>query len=336
MVTAPAPRGEFDGIGDYASLLAAALHPIQPTQLVVGDRDPLPAVADIAGVLHQYSPHAASQVFDRWLHVVAAQGVPIVVMVHEYWPTASWSPRRLILRWQNRRRLVTLLRLASAVIVAEEIYRRELQAARVCGEKTIHVIPVGSNITRGGTAPLRDGGLVLFAQPAAFRSEHLAALAAWLSESADRPQLTWIARSLDELQRAWRDVAPPGSPAVRLVGGAGELVVSELLMHATVGVAPYANGASGRRGTLAAMLQHGVPLVTTTGISTDSWLQTSQAIVGVADDDPAAFVNAVVALLRDDGARRQLSRNAEALYEAHMAWPRLAEQYVVVMNEAVR
>lgn len=334
VVTAPAPAGVFDGIGDYASRLAAALASTQQSQLVVGDRDPLPALADVAGVLHQYSPHSQSRTFDRWIQVAAAYRVPVVVTVHEYWPPASWSPRRVVLRWQNRRRLGALLRPASAIVVTQEIYAHGLRAAGMCDGKAVHVIPVGSNITRIGASAERTGGLVLFGQPASFQRAHLVALAAWLADAVDRPRLTWIGRSLDELQRAWHDVAPTASDVVRLVGGADEAAVSALLGQATLGLAPYANGASGKRTTLAALLQHGVPTVATTGIATDSWLQTSDGVKAVADDDPRAFVNAVDTLLRDSSERERLSRTAETLFSTRLAWPRLAEQYRAVIHDA--
>lgn len=334
VVTAPAPAGVFDGIGDYAARLATALASTEQTQLVVGDRDPLPALADVAGVLHQYSPHSQSRTFDRWLQAAAVHGVPVVVTVHEYWPPASWSPRRAVLRWQNRRRLGALLRAASAVVVTQEIYARELLADGVCAGKNIHVIPVGSNITRFDASAERTGGLVLFGQPASFERAHLAALAAWLAEGVDRPRFTWIGRSGDELERAWHDLGATTSDAVRLVGGADEAGVSALLGQATIGLAPYANGASGKRTTLAALLQHGVPTVATTGIVTDSWLQTSDGVQTVADDDPRAFVDAVETLLRDSSERERLSRTAEALFSTRLAWPHLAGQYRAVMNDA--
>jgi len=336
VVTAPAPVGVCDGIGDYASRLAAALFPSHPTRVVVSDRDVLPSPDEVDGVCHQYSPHTRSPRLLAWLQVLHARRVPIIVTVHEYWPPSSWSPRRVVLRWQQRRRLVALIRMASAIVVTQDIYARELRAARVCDGTAIHVIPAGSNITRRDTGEARDGGLVLFGQPASFQREHLAALAAWLAEGADRPTLTWIGRSLDELQHAWHDVASTTGGAVTLVGGADEATVSALLTRATVGLAPYADGASGKRTTLAALLQHGVPTVATMGIATDSWLQTSGAVQAVAGDDIRAFVDAVEALLRTTGERDRLSRNAEALFSTHLAWPRLAEQYRVVMNDVSR
>lgn len=334
VVTAPAPAGVYDGIGDYASRLSRALEATGTTRLVVSGRDPLPAPADVAGVLHQYSPQARVPGLDGWLRALHARQVPIVVTVHEYWPPHSWSPRRAVLRWQNRRNLVTLLRLASAVVVTQDIYARELRAAGVCEGTPLAVIPVGSNIDRGPAGGARDRGLVLFGQPASFQRDHLAALATWLVEEAARPRLTWMGRSLDELQRAWEDIAPHPRDIVTLVGGAAESDVSAVLTRATLGLAPYANGASGKRTTLAALLQHGVPTVATTGIATDAWLQSTPALLTVRDDNPRAFVDAVDALLRDDGERERLSRNAEQLYATHMAWPRLAEQYRMVMKDA--
>lgn len=334
VVTAPAPAGVFDGIGDYAARLAEALGATHPTRVVISDRDPLPAVNAVEGVLHQYSPHARSPRLDVWLRSLHARRVPIVVTVHEYWPPSSWSPRRALLRWQQRRRLIALLRLASAVVVTQEIYASELRAAGVCNGATIHVIPAGSNISKVGPAKARDGGLVLFGQPASFQRDHLTALAAWLVAGADRPRLTWIGRSLDELQRAWRDIAPTSPNTVTLVGGADEAAVSALLMQATLGLAPYTDGASGKRTTLAALLQHGVPTVATKGTATDAWLASSVGLAIVAGDEPRAFMSAVDALLRDAGERDRLSRNAEALFSTHLAWPRLAEQYGIVMRDA--
>ncbi len=334
VVTAPAPAGVFDGIGDYAARLAQALAATHPTRVVVSDRDPLPSVDAVAGVLHQYSPHARSPRLDAWLRSLHARRVPIIVTVHEYWPPSSWSPRRGFLRWQQRRRLAALLRVASAVVVTQEIYASELRAAGVCDATTIHVIPVGSNISKVGPTEGRDGGLVLFGQPASFQREHLGALASWLLAGTDRPRLTWIGRSLNELQGAWRDIAPTSTNAVTLVGGADEAAVSTLLSHATLGLAPYANGASGKRTTLAALLQHGVPTVATKGTATDSWLASSAGLAIVADDEPRAFVSAVEALLRDAGERDRLSRSAETLFSTHLAWPRLADQYRTVMKDA--
>jgi len=332
IVTAPAPAGRYDGIGDYTARLAGALAPQVPTRVVVPGMDALPGPDEVAGVLYQYSPPHRSTTVTQWLDALVARHRPMVVTVHEYWPPASWSPRRVVSRWQLRRHSMTLATHASAIVVTQEIYARELRAAGVLGGLPTAVIPVGSNIARvPGHAP-RDGGLVIFGQPAALQTLVLAALARWMAESPDRPPLTWIGRSSDEMQHAWRAVAGAGAARVTFVGGADEAVVSGILQRATLGLAHYENGASAKRTTLAALLQHGVPTVATIGIATDSWLRATTGLYPVPDGDVDAFVHAVDALWNDAAARQRLSLGAQAVYDAHMDWPRIAAAYAALMT----
>lgn len=332
IVTAPAPPGRYDGIGDYAARLAAALAPHVPTRVIVPGLDDLPGPDEVAGVLYQYSPPHRSTTITRWLAALVARRRPMVVTVHEYWPPASPSPRRVVSRWQLRRHLMALAGQASAIVVTQEIYASELRAAGVIGALPAAVIPVGSNIARvPGHAP-RDGGLVIFGQPAALQRSVLAAVARWMAESPDRPPLTWIGRSSDEMQQAWHAAAGPGAARVTFVGGAEEAVVSGILQRATIGLAHYENGASAKRTTLAALLQHGVPTVATIGIATDSWLQATTGLCAVPDGDADAFVQAVDRLWRDVPARERLSRDAQAIYDAQMDWSRIATAYAALMT----
>jgi glycosyltransferase involved in cell wall biosynthesis len=332
VVTAPAPAGRYDGIGDYAARLTTALRPHVPTRVIVAGLDALPSPDEVAGVLYQYSPPHRSTTMTRWLDALVARRRPLVVTVHEYWSPVALSPRRIMSRWQLRRHLMALAAQASAIVVTQEIYARELRVAGVINTQPMAVIPVGSNIVRvPGHAP-RDGGLVIFGQPAALQTSVLAAVARWLTASADRPPLTWIGRSSIEMQDAWRAAAGAANARVTFVGGAEEAVVSGILQRATMGLAHYENGASAKRTTLAALLQHGVPTVATIGIATDTWLQGTTGLWPVADGDAGAFVRAVDQLWSDAAERERLSREAQALHDAHMDWPRIANAYAELMT----
>jgi glycosyltransferase involved in cell wall biosynthesis len=173
---------------------------------------------------------------------------------------------------------------------------------------------------------------VIFGQPAALQTSVLAAVARWMAESPERPPLTWIGRSSDEMQQAWHAATGTGAARVTFVGGAEEAVVSGILQRATIGLAHYENGASAKRTTLAALLQHGVPTVATIGIATDSWLQATTGLCGVPDGDADAFVRAVDRLWRDAPARARLSRDAQTLYDGQMDWPRIATAYAALMT----
>lgn len=332
VVVSPTPAGRHDGIGDYAALLAAALTDSSrvPVRVAVAGLDALPDAGSVGGVLFQYSPSAPFDVVRAWLDEVHAQGRPLVVTVHEYWPPATWSPWRVWLRRRLRRRLAHLARLASVLVLTQEIGQREIVASGVSGSTPV-VVPVGSNIARSAHAAVRDGGMVLFGQPAAMQLDVLAAVARWMAAEPGGRRLTWIGRSLEELQQA-RDAAGFDTGHVTLLGGVPDTEVSAVLARATVGLAPYANGASARRTTLAAMLQHGVPIVGIAGVATDSWLQGPAGMHTVPDGHPAAFVAALDALWRDARARQRLGDDAVRLFETHMSWTRIAGAYASLMQ----
>lgn len=333
VVVSPAPAGRHDGIGDYAARLAAALPGSggSPVRVVVAGLDALPDAASVAGVLFQYSPSAPFDAVRAWLDAVHAQGRPLVVTVHEYWPPATWSPWRAWLRRRLRRRLAHLARLATVLVLTQEIGQREIVASGLSGTTPVVVVPVGSNIARTAEAAVRDGGLVLFGQPAAMQFDVLSAVARWIAVDSASRRLTWIGRSLEELQRA-RDAAGFDAGHVTLLGGIPDTQVSAVLARALVGLAPYANGASARRTTLAAMLQHGVPIVGIAGVATDSWLQGPVGIHTVPDGDPAAFVAALDALWRDAPGRQRLGDAAVRVFETHMSWTRIAAAYASLMQ----
>lgn len=333
VVLSPAPAGRHDGIGDYAARLATALTDAGAAQVrvVVQDLDALPDAANVAGVLFQYSPSAPFGAVRAWLNAVRTHGHPLMVTVHEYWPPASASPWRTWLRWRLQRRLRHLARQATVLVLTQEIGQREIVVSGVSGATPVVVIPVGSNIPRSADAAVRDGGLVLFGQPAAIQLEVVSAIARWMAADPERRRLTWVGRSLQELQQA---VAEAGLDRgrVTLLGGVPDAAVSMVLARATLGLAPYANGASARRTTLAAMLQHGVPVVGIAGIATDSWLQGPHGLCLVPDGRTDAFVHAVDTLWRDTAARRRLGADAEQLYDERMSWTRIAGAYASLMQ----
>ncbi len=333
VVVSPAPAGHHDGIGDYAARLATAVRDagVADVCVVVQDVDALPDAATVGGVLFQYSPSARFDAVHAWLRTVRSHGHPLIVTVHEYWPPATMSPWRAWLRWCLRRRVQHLAREASVLVLTQEIGRREVVASGVTGATPVVVVPVGSNITRSAAEAVRDGGLVLFGQPAAMQLDVVAAVARWMAGDPGGRRLTWIGRSLEELQQA-STAAGLDVDHVTLLGGIPDAAVSTVLAKATLGLAPYANGASARRSTLAAMLQHGVPVVGITGVATDSWLQGSPGLRLVPDGRPGAFVNAVDALWRELDARRRLGDDAERLFDAHMSWARIAGAYTSLMQ----
>ena len=332
LVLSPARAGRFNGIGDYAARLAAALGRIAPTDLLVTGEGDWPAVADVGAVFHQYSPAAPYGALwrdeNRWLDEVSRAGRPVVVTVHEYRPPSNGSLRRALYRAYLRRRVRRVAVRASAVVVTQELSVGRLRAAGILAACPVHVVPVGSNISPGVCPPgPRRGGLLLFGQPAHMHPAVLRAMAQWRMTAGAREPLTWVSRSADEARDWWQRIAGGRAQDIQCLGGLPEVEISRLLSAATLGLAPYVDGASGRRTTLAAFMQHAVPTLSLQGAGTDEWLRRDGPVL-VTDADPRAFVSAIEALLVDTDRRATLSRAARTAFDTHMSWTVIADAYV--------
>jgi glycosyltransferase involved in cell wall biosynthesis len=127
-----------------------------------------------------------------------------------------------------------------------------------------------------------------------------------------------------------------GAPALRGLDPSIELVhpgamaseeVARQLAAADIFLAPYADGLSTRRTSLMAALQHGLPIVGTSGKSTDAMLlERRDTLVLTSDADTPGFADAALRLAHDRSAREELGGRGRALYGLQFDWPVLAER----------
>lgn len=341
VLSAAAP-GRFDGIGDFASSLTDSLRGFGPAELFVrreswAELEEID-VADTAGVIVQYYPQAFLRGdlrrMLRWLDRIRAAGRPVVLTVHEYWPPLDGTVRRAVVRLLFRRMLRACIRRSTAVVASQERSAHEL--AHVARGHQVMAIPVGSSIPRTSASCAPGSGLVMFGQPAALHAPTVAAVAAWLETAEPDVTLTWLGRSADEMRRRWCDDWRLPTTRIAFAGGLPAAAVSSALSHARIGLAPYENGASTRRTTFAAMLQHGLPIVALDGITTADWLRESGACVWAPEGDPQAFVAALGALSGDETRQRSLSARAIAVFEAQLSWPVIGAAYARLLQQDSR
>ena len=93
--------------------------------------------------------------------------------------------------------------------------------------------------------------------------------------------------------------------------------VYDWLCRASVGVAPLRIGA-GMQNKLVQAMAAELPVVAST-IANEGIGATPESHL-LLRDEPAAFADAVVGLLRDAAARQRLGRAARAFVEAHWTW----------------
>jgi glycosyltransferase involved in cell wall biosynthesis len=106
--------------------------------------------------------------------------------------------------------------------------------------------------------------------------------------------------------------------------------VSDWLLRAEVGVAPLRIGA-GMQNKLVQAMAAGLPVVATT-VANEGIRATADEQLWLRDD-PRAFADAVIALLRDRAARERLGRAARRFVEQHWTWEAHFEQQLAVFRE---
>ncbi len=128
--------------------------------------------------------------------------------------------------------------------------------------------------------------------------------------------------------------------AVQRTGYGSPAAVSAALLSADMAALPFRDGASLRRGSLLAILAHGLPLVTTQPAAAPptatAWptLTTGQNTLLVPPANPTALAAALAQLAADPTLRSRLAAGAQAL-AAQFAWPTIAAAHLALFDRIV-
>lgn len=344
----PASPERFDGVRDFAAHLAAALAPAQDvaSYTTAGDCAPAPATTVLSGWDALDARRAAPRV--AYVHYVPqawvrrdlpallsrlrrarAAGARVVFIVHEYQVDPAASLKRAAARVLFRRMARAFAARADALVTTHGFVAGLARADGLDRLCEIATIPAGSNLPE--PEPHRPAAsadrIVMFGQPSGMRPSMVGAAARLAERRGAR--LVWVCRRAGEAT-AW--ITEHGLPrtSIDLAAGLDAAAVSRELARAAVGFAPILDGVSTRRTTVAAMLQHGLPVAGSDGRATDPVLRDSGAFALVpASDASAADAAAAIDALLADGARRaRMAGLARALFDAHLSWPRIAGEYL--------
>jgi glycosyltransferase involved in cell wall biosynthesis len=149
----------------------------------------------------------------------------------------------------------------------------------------------------------------------------------------------WIRRAVGSLGKQSEDflllyVGPDGDTLRKEITSvqirdAGALPAPEVSLHLAgmdLHLSPFTDGASTRRGSFLAGLQHGVPTVSTHGPLTDALLyhHAGQAFLLTPHDDPAEFERAVIQLYHECRRRLEMGSVAQRFFDKHFRWSAIA------------
>jgi glycosyltransferase involved in cell wall biosynthesis len=346
IVTA-AGAGEADGIRDYSERLLAQLREgdgvgvrlveLEPDDIGRGHLRVLSsglangALSDAEICVIQYEPFS----FGRWgfapslIADVARARLSrkrplIALLVHETYLPAGRNWRWALMSVWQRLQLIALRAATDVQLCSIEAWARRLR--RMPPWTPVHHLPVGSNLpdARHRRAEQR-AALGVGSETtvlACFGLRHPGRLPGHVMAAAEAIARTGRpVRLLDlgtgEPRRERRGAVTVDAPGFL---EAGEL--AGMVAAADIFLAPYADGVSTRRTTVMAALQHGLPVVGTTGPLTDRVLREATDALELAPvGDLAAFVERARDLADDDGRRAALGGAGRALYESRFDWP---------------
>jgi glycosyltransferase involved in cell wall biosynthesis len=292
-------------------------------------------------LLIQYTPQA----FDRRGITFAINLLPALVRVldsirvvtnfHEvYMPFGGSIQQRMGAIWQR----VAARLLASGSHVLSITAPEWEECLRHVGiREQMNLIPVGSNIpmvTLGGPerAQLRSQllggseGLLI----AGFGAQHDRDIPAALFalshlKKQQRTKLLWIGGDTppDEHRLCIEGATRANDLGVDDLEWTGVLphtAVSKLLAACDLMLLPFVDGVSTRRTSAVTALQHGLPLLTTTGVQLHPWFIHGQNVYLVPRGDRRALANGLLDLAGRPALRTNLAQGGRTTYEKHFSW----------------
>jgi glycosyltransferase involved in cell wall biosynthesis len=356
--------GATSGMRDHARLLAehlpavgvrCSLHWLQRNaQALPGARAEVGRWArSLADELGQERPHAivlhyASFAYaERGLPVFlgptlrAARRarVPVIAIMHELaYPWRRGGPRGAVWAATQRLALISLMRACAAAVVTTEQRRRWLASRRWLPSRRLAVVPVFSNLPPPSPqVRVQDGlvGLFGYAYEGTAASLVLDALRELRDQGTDvMLELLGAPGAASEAGLRWQREAERRSLAQALSFSgrlpAGEL--SDALARCAVLLCAASPGPTSRKGTLAASLASGRPVVALDGPLTWSELREQDA-ARVVTASATALARELGALLADGPAREALGARGREFHERRMAVARSAELVASLIRE---
>lgn len=143
---------------------------------------------------------------------------------------------------------------------------------------------------------------------------HSRAIAAVLDRTSGNTTVLLIGMRSIELRHSVSALRPASAQRLIATGAIDAAQVSACLLASDVMVQPYPDGICGRHSSAAAILAHGIPMVSTSGSFTEALWRNSSAARLVPVGDTAQLASATAALLEARAERGAMSAAARALY----------------------
>ena len=358
---------QFDGVGDHCWWISQALadrgHDVtvftsfaaerpQPPKVTVvpcfdsARAQTIHAILDYLGkpgrfdwLLLQYNPFSYGRrgFAPGLVSTLRAAPVPIACIFHETFAVPLWPWQQMVMRIWQYPQFVFLSRIGKTHFVSTE---RWLAQVRQWAPGPSHLLPVGSNLPFCGLTKseareklgLNQDALIL----GVFGFAHGSKRAPWIGVAAssvyDRfPQTQLLC--VGQMGQLLRQEC--GNVPILDHGFLSGPEVSLRLRAMDLFLAPLSDGISGRRGSVVAALQHGVPICSTISKHTDGFLRhlNSPSLSLSPCNQKDAFATAALKMAELALRQPTLGQDLFAFHDKYFAWPVLADRIIKGLSE---
>ena len=270
---------------------------------------------------------------------LAAANVPVVGFLHELaYPFGRSGWRGAVHAVSQRLALVPVVRACDAIVVTTEERAAWVRARRWLPKRQTRFVPVFSNLPAwpAGEGPVRMGvsiGVFGFASPG-IDVPAVAEALRLVEQAGNRVELVLIGAPGPHAPAAddWCSSCSPHVTELRFTGVQSANEIAAELSAVDVVLFPDRGGPSSRKGTLAAALAAGKPIVAVEG--PERWPRlVAENAVAVTPAEPSALGGALVSFCADPAARVEQGDRAERFYRTNMAPNVAANAIVSILRE---
>jgi glycosyltransferase involved in cell wall biosynthesis len=294
-----------------------------------------------------------SQMWDTWRFGSPAlpwlaerarrSGIRVFLIAHEpFIGFPRHRPDLMVASGLQRLQLAALLKSCERTFVTTETRIRYLEGmSALLGVPRPGVVRIGASALPKPrhASPARRLGVFSTASVGKQFDAILAAFAVVAAELSDAelvligdlgPRDSARVRSLEEAVRRH-----PASERIRITGRLELPQVADEIAALDVYFCPMNTGANTRSSSLPTAFGSGVPVVAVKGVETDPSVFVHRRNVLFADDlTGPSLARAALEILRDSTLAAELSAGGRALFEQHLAWPRIADRFLEEIGAA--
>ncbi len=265
--------------------------------------------------------------------VSRARGVGTITVAHEMWPGYGRRPKTWVLSAMHRLAMKVVAAGSHRVVVTTDRRAAELCAAGVSARK-VRVIPVFSNWPRiDWTRPSAGHPTSVCVAGWGHPRIPYELIAKGLAGVVDEVILLGGAGASTPQGRSWAAALESNGVSYTFTGRLSATEASRTLAESTVALIPGSDGPAASKGTLAAALQNGVPVVAFSGLETWPDLAAAGAVC-LVPENASALGAAITNLSSHSGEETlRLSLAGKAFYESRMSVDAAAEALQRLIGE---